>query len=125
MYDSSGGFYLPDGSMLSPDAAYCTPERLAAVTQQDRKGFPHVCPDFVIELLFETDRLSATKRKMELWIENGAQLAWLVNPRREEVLVYKAEDEGPTTVSANAVEGTGPVDGFRLDLSEVWACYEA
>src|ERR1039458_6218295 len=24
--DSSGGFYLPDGSMLSPDAAYVSPE---------------------------------------------------------------------------------------------------
>ena len=125
VYDSSGGFYLPDGSMLSPDSAYCTRERLRTVTLEDREGFAHVCPDFVVELLSKTDKLKTAKQKMELWIENGAQLAWLVNPRRKEVLVYQAEVKDPTIVSADAVEGTGPVNGFHLDLSEVWACYEA
>ncbi len=124
VYDSSGDFYLPDGSMLSPDSAYCTQERLRTVTLEDRKGFPHVCPDFVIELMSETDRPPAAKRKMELWIENGAQLAWLVDPKRKQVLVYRTGDETPEIISRDTVEGSGPVSGFCLDLLEVWACYE-
>ncbi len=122
-YDSSGGFYLPDGSMLSPDGAYCTPERLAAVTREDRKGFPHMCPDFVIELMSETDRLAAAKRKMELWLENGARVAWLVDPKRRQVWVYEA-GKAPETITGEFVEGTGPIAGFRLELGEVWNCYE-
>ncbi len=122
-YGSNAGFTLPDGSMMSPNAAYCTAERLATVTLKDRERFAHVCPDFVIELLSRTDSLKATQRKMELWIENGAQVAWLVNPRKKEVLVYTAGTAAPEVVSGPAVEGSGPVEGFRLDLEEVWSCY--
>ena len=44
--DSNGGFYLKDGSMLSPDAAYLTPEALKTVPAKEvTQGFPHVCPD--------------------------------------------------------------------------------
>ena len=28
VFDSSGGFFLPDGSMLNPDAAYATAEQM-------------------------------------------------------------------------------------------------
>ena len=80
VFDSSGGFYLSDGSMLSPDAAYVLPETLKGLTEDDLTGFPRLCPDFVIELLSASDNLTATKVKMQRWIESGAKLAWLVDP---------------------------------------------
>ena len=98
VYDSSGGFSLPDSSMLSPDGAYCT-------------------------LMSETDRLAAAKRKMELWLENGARVGWLVDPKRRQVWVYES-GKTPEAVSGACVEGSGPVEGFRLELNEVWDCYE-
>jgi Uma2 family endonuclease len=122
-FDSNGGFYLPDGSMLSPDAAYVTPERLKGMKRTDLSGFPRVCPDFVIELFSGSDSLREAKAKMAVWMENGAALAWLVNPYRREVLVYSRR-ERPRTVTGRTVEGTGPVAGFTLDLDEVWSCYE-
>ena len=122
VYDSSAGFYLADGSMLSPDASYLTPETLASLTKQDRRGFPHACPDFVIELFSETDRLRDAKQKMERWIENGAQLGWLIDPYKRVVHIYRRDttsvSNGPT------VAGEGPVDGFTLQLEDVWECYE-
>jgi Uma2 family endonuclease len=123
VYDSNGGFYLADGSMLSPDASYLTAERLAGVTKEDRRGFPHVCPNFVIELFSKTDRMAKLKQKMERWIENGAQLGWLIDPYRREVHVYTL---GGSRLSGQSgvVEGEGPVVGFALDLLEVWSCYE-
>ena len=123
VYDSSAGFYLPDSSLLSPDASYLTAETLAKLTREERKGFPHVCPDFVIELLSETDRLAAARKKMELWIENGARLGWLVDPDKQRVLVYESGGESPAIVSGDAVQGSGPVEGFCLNLAEVWDCY--
>ncbi len=123
VYDSNGGFYLPDRSMLSPDAAYITHERLTGVTRNDRRGFPHVCPNFIIELLSETDRLPTVKQKMGRWLENGAELAWLIDPYRQQVHVYR-QDGSVTVTRKKAVKGEGPVAGFTLDLSEVWSCYE-
>jgi len=63
--DPSGGFELPDGSRLSPDAAWISEERLS------RKP---TCPEFVIELLSPTDRPARTYAKMQQWVENGALL---------------------------------------------------
>ena len=119
VFDSSGGFYLPDGSMLSPDAAYVLPETLKGLTEDDLTGFPRLCPDFVIELLSASDNLTATKVKMQRWIENGAKLAWLVDPYGRKVYVY-SPGVAPLTVSDSTVRGTGPVEGFLLDLARVW-----
>ena len=119
VFDSSGGFYLPDGSMLSPDAAYVLPETLKGLTEEDLSGFPRLCPDFVIELLSASDNLTATKVKMQRWIENGAKLAWLVDPHERKVYVY-SPGVATVTVSDSTVRGTGPVEGFVLDLTRVW-----
>lgn len=84
VFDSSGGFRLPDGSTLSPDAAYLSSERLGALPKGALRSFPQACPDFVIELLSESDSLTAMRSKMQDWIANGAKLAWLIDPYRRE-----------------------------------------
>ncbi|MFM7549193.1 MAG: Uma2 family endonuclease [Cyanobacteriota bacterium] len=40
LFDSSGGFRLPDGSVLSPDAALLREDRWQALTPEQRRGFP-------------------------------------------------------------------------------------
>jgi Uma2 family endonuclease len=120
---SSCGFFLPDGSMLNPDAAYVLPDKLMGLTKDDLTGFPRLCPDFVVELLSISDSLSKSQQKMERWIENGASLGWLIDPYEKKVYVYEAGAE-TATVSGHALPGTGPVEGFTLDLEELWRCYE-
>ncbi len=39
VFDSSGGFFLPDGSMLSPDAAYATAAQVAGLTREEMGDF--------------------------------------------------------------------------------------
>jgi Uma2 family endonuclease len=63
--------------------------------------------------------LTATKVKMQRWIENGTKLAWLVDPYGRKVYVY-SPGVAPVTVSDSTVRGTGPVEGFVLDLTRVW-----
>jgi Uma2 family endonuclease len=123
MYDSSAGFYLPDGSMLSPDAAYVLPEKLKGLTKDELTGFPRLCPDFVVELFSKSDSMPRTKVKMERWIENGAALGWLIDPYKRKVYVYEPGCK-PSAVSGKLVRGKGPLEGFALDLDELWRCYE-
>ena len=123
VFDSSAGFFLPDGSVLNPDAAYATAEQMRGLTKEDRKRFLHLTPAFVIELLSPSDRLAETKKKMEAWVAKGAQLGWLVDPENRNVVVYEP-DEPARVMTAKKVAGTGPVEGFVLDLTEVWSLYE-
>ncbi len=123
LFDSSGAFFLPDGSVLSPDAAYVLPHRLKGLTEDDLTGFPRLCPDFVVELLSKSDSVPKAKHKMERWIENGATLGWLIDPYKRRVYVYEPSCEA-RVVSGKSVGGVGPVEGFVLDLEELWRRYE-
>jgi Uma2 family endonuclease len=122
VYDSSTGFFLPDGSNLSPDAAYVLPENLGPREGRGRK-MAHHCPDFVIELLSSSDRLPKAQAKMNDWIANGAALGWLIDPYQRQVTVY-AVNQTPRTVSEESIEGHGPIEGFTLNLAKVWRFYE-
>lgn len=123
VFDSSGGFFLPDGSCLNPDAAYATSEQMQGLTKEDRKHFLRLTPAFVIELLSASDSLAGAKRKMDAGIANGAKLGWLIDPYGHKILVYEPGQE-VRVETADKVAGAGPVAGFVLDLAAVWSLYE-
>ncbi|MCC6537906.1 MAG: Uma2 family endonuclease [Bryobacterales bacterium] len=108
--DSSGGFKLPDGARLAPDAAWISHARLAL----------RQCPEFVIELRSPSDRLKKLGAKMAEWIANGVELGWLIDPATRSVTIYRPGREPEVRTSDAQVAGEGPVEGFTLDLSAVW-----
>ena len=119
-FDSSTGFSLPDGSMRCPDAAWVQRSRWDALTEEQKDGFSPICPAFVIELRSESDRLPELQNKMREWVENGSELAWLIDPSRKAVEVYRPGREVEVVEDGSAVEGDGPVAGFVLELGRVW-----
>jgi Uma2 family endonuclease len=118
--DSSGGFRLPNGARRSPDASWISRQRIAAVQSKGKGRSWGLCPEFVIELRSETDRLPVLRRKMREWVDNGALLAWLIDPERRTVEVYRPGRDAEILTGIESVSGTGPVDGFILDLKPVW-----
>lgn len=123
VYGSNAGFFLPDTSMLSPDASYVLPETIRNSGEKGMEGIPYICPDFVIELRSKSDSVRKVQAKMKDWIANGVALGWLIDPYKRRVFVYRSGVD-PVTVTAESIEGSGPVQGFILDLTEVWRCYE-
>ena len=51
MFASSSEIFLPDGSVLSPDASLVSLDRWQALTPEQRRGFALLCPDLVVELV--------------------------------------------------------------------------
>jgi Uma2 family endonuclease len=124
-FDSNTGFFLPNGEMISPDAAYALPEQLAGLTAKDLSKMARFCPAFVIELMSSSDTLAEAERKMtEEWMPNGTLVGWLVIPKNRQVIVYE-QGSAPRVETGLEVHGTGPVDGFVLDLKPVWDCYRS
>lgn len=103
---------------MHPDAAYVGPERLETLPRGALRSFPPVCPDFVIELLSESDSPANAAEKMRDWIANGAQLGWLIDPYARQVTVYRP-GQAPESVRALEIAGDSPVEGFVLDLARV------
>jgi Uma2 family endonuclease len=80
---------------------------------------PPLCSDFVIELRSDTDRLSALKDKMREYIENGAQLGWLIDPIERRVWVSPNADEERLDNPA-MVSGDPELPGYVIPLNRVW-----
>ncbi len=120
VFDSNGGFTLPDGSMRVPDVAFLSWERWNALPRREQIRFGHVSPEFVVELRSESDALSELQDKMRMWIANGVELGWLIDPRRRVVEVYRAGEEPEVYQDPGSVQGTGPVSGFELVMARVW-----
>ncbi len=118
--DSSAGFVLPNGARRSPDASWTLKSRVQQQVRADHKGFWHVCPEFVIELRSDTDRLKPLQNKMREYMANGAQLGWLIDPENRSVEIYRADGGAELRKDLSKIEGEGPVAGFVLELALVW-----
>jgi Uma2 family endonuclease len=117
-FDSSTAYALADGSVRSPDASFLSKEHWNP--EMDDAYDKVIAPDFVIELRSKTDRLSKSRVKMQAWIDNGVQLAWLVDPLRKAVEIYLPGREPEVLEGGSMVEGEGPVAGFVLELGRIW-----
>jgi Uma2 family endonuclease len=126
VFDSSTGFRLPDGSVLSPDVSVVRQERWTALTAEQRRGFAPLCPDLVVELASPSDEgprgLTALRQKMERYRANGAQLGWLLIPEEQAVEIWTAAEAAPQRLDpAQVLDAATLFPGLQIELAEVWA----
>jgi Uma2 family endonuclease len=120
VFSSNGGVTLPDGSMRSADAAWISDARWNSLSQEDQARYSPICPEFLIEILSINDKRSRLEAKMRMWIANGAQLAWMIDPYAHTVSVYRADRSVEVLSRPELVEAGEPVAGFRLKLAALW-----
>ena len=120
VFDSSTGFLLPDGSVLSPDASAVRLERWQALSSAEREGFPPLCPDLVVELASPSDRLPDLRRKMAAYQANGARVGWLLLPEIRGVEVWRASGEPQRLKGLAVLDGEPELPDLRLELEEIW-----
>lgn len=118
---ASAEFILPTRAALSPDAAWVSNDRLTRLSKEQRRKFPPVCPEFVVEVMSPSDRLKPAQKKMEEWVRAGVDLAWLIDGDARTVYIYRAGQAGAETrTGILALAGEGPVTGFELELTAIW-----
>lgn len=120
VFDSSTGFRLPNGAIRSPDVAWVIQDRWDALAPEQQKGFAPLCPDFVIELVSDTDDLATIQAKMQEYIENGCRLGWLINPKTRTVEIYRCGGEVDRVAFNTVISGEDVLPGFYLNLSNLF-----
>jgi Uma2 family endonuclease len=119
---SNTEFILPSGAARSPDAAWVSNAKLAKRTKEQRRKFPPLCPEFIVEVMSPSDRLKNAKEKMAEWMANGVKLGWLIDGDRQTVYIYRAgQNEPEKKTGIKRLVGEGPIAGFVLDLTDIWA----
>ena len=117
----NAGFRLKDGSVRSPDASWISGASYTALSDVAKRGFAPICPDFLIEILSESDSRTTLEAKMEMWLANGAQLAWMIDPFAADLTIYRTGQAPESLLRPDWVEADTVVPGFRLETSRLWA----
>lgn len=118
--DSNGGFILPNGATRSPDSFWVLKSRLETLPKEALQKFLPLCPDFVVEMTSPSDSLSETQKKMVEYVENGAQLGWLIHSKTRQIFVYLPNTGVEILDNPTKVPGAPLLKGFELDLTEIW-----
>lgn len=119
-FESSAGFSLPDGSVLSPNASWMNTSAWESLTDEQRQKFSPVCPDFVVEVKSPSDRIKTLQAKMEQWLANGAKLGFLLHVEAETAYLYRPGQ--PVEIIQGfltELSGEPILPGFRLNLRKL------
>src|SRR5438067_12577880 len=84
--DSSTGFRLPNGDLLSPDVSFVSRERL----KQTPRTYLSVVPELIVEIKSSTDRVRELEEKIALFLSQGVQVGILIDPDTHTVSVYRS-----------------------------------
>ena len=119
-FGSSVGLTLPNGALRSPSASWILKSRLVDLTEEQKRGFPPVSPDFAIELRSSSDRLTVLHRKMDEYVENGSRLGWLIDTMDYRVYIYRPNTPVEVLAAPDSLSGDPVLPGFILELIPIW-----
>ncbi len=116
VFDSAGGFILPDGNLTAPDVSFVRAARL----RQSPRYFGELVPDLVVEIKSQSDTIKPVVTKILNFITLGAVMGILIDPDEETVTVYR--HQGEPTILNNGDILTLPelFPGWELAISELW-----
>lgn len=115
VFDSSGGFTLPNGAVRSPDVTWVAASKLEDISGDI--AFPAIVPDFVIELRSKTDALKTLQEKMKEYQSAGVRLGWLIDPQRQQVEIYRLGKDVEIRRLPTDLEGEDVLPGLTIDLA--------
>jgi Uma2 family endonuclease len=90
---------LPDGKL--PKDAIC--------------AFP---PDLAVEVLSKRNTRREIDKKLETFFESGVRLAWVADPRKRIVRVYRSADDFTELTDKDVLDGENVLPGFKLSIRE-------
>ena len=120
VFGPSAGFTLPNGAVRAPDASWITLERWNALTEQQQDRFAPIVPDFVVELCSRSDRRRKTHEKLVEYIEQGARLGWLIDPKTKEVEIHRPGRDPEILSRPQSLSGEDVLPGFLFDPAEIF-----
>ena len=118
-YPANARFTLPDGSRFGPDAAWVREERRAELLLPDNRPFPHIVPDFIVEVQSPSNSRAELVSKINLFLTYGTRLAWLIDAASRVVIKYRPDQEPETLHNPEFIAGDDDIlPGFTFPVRD-------
>lgn len=113
------GFTLqrnPD-TVRAPDVAYIPVERWPTAPHD---GYAEFAPELAIEVRSPSDRAGAVLARVADLLNAGTRLVWIVDPKRREARVYRADGSDSILTAIDSLNGEDLLPGLAIPLSELF-----
>jgi Uma2 family endonuclease len=107
----------PD-TVRAADVAFISNERMAQVKS---KSYLDVAPELVVEVLSPDDAWSDLMEKLDEYFACGVKLAWVIDPRTQQVYVYHAVTQVERFTVKDTLGGGDVLPGFSVPVAELFA----
>ncbi len=116
LFDSSGGFILPDTNLKVPDVSFVRTQRL----KKSVRYFGEFVPDLVVEIKSPSDRIKSLQHKIKKYLELGVQVGILIDPDEEIVVVYRPTGEKSEFKNGDKLTIPELFGEWELPIVELW-----
>jgi Uncharacterized protein conserved in cyanobacteria len=116
VFDSAGGFIMPDTNVKAPDVSFVRAARL----RQSPRYFGELVPDLVVEIKSQSDRIKPIETKVLKFIELGAIVGILIDPDEETLTIYRSTGEPTVLGNGDILTVAELFPGWELPVSELW-----
>jgi Uma2 family endonuclease len=116
VFESSGGFILPNSNLTAPDVSFVTASRL----KQSKRYFAELVPDLVVEIKSQSDRLKPLREKIQSFIKSGAKVGILIDPDKRTVTIYTPTAEPVVLRDGDIISIPELLPGWEIAVTELW-----
>lgn len=116
VFESSGGFILPNSDLRAPDVSFVTADRL----KQSKRYFAELVPDLIVEIKSQSDRLKPLREKIQSFIKNGAKVGILIDPDKRTVTIYTPTAEPVVLRDGDMISIPELLPGWEIAVTELW-----
>lgn len=116
VFESSGGFILPNSDLRAPDVSFVTADSL----KQNKRYFVELVPDLVVEIKSQSDRLKPLREKIQSFIELGAKVGILIDPDKRTVTIYTPTAEPVVLRDGDTISIPELLPGWEVAVTELW-----
>lgn len=123
VYAAETGFLVssnPD-TVLAPDTAFISQKRFEEVGKV--KGYWPGAPDLVVKVISPNDTYSEVEEKALQWLNAGARMVVVVDPRKRTVTVYRSLTDITILTEEETLDGGDVVPGWRMPVGDLFTYF--
>lgn len=113
------GFILGEQTYRGADGAFISNESLAKHGYP--QGFFPTAPDIAIEVVSPNNTSEEMMQKVNLYLQNGSRLVWVIYPQTKVITVYRQNNLVSLLRENDMLEGEDVLPGFQLPVEQLFA----